>query len=446
MSAAPKITALRSEHVTLAAAADAFLATPGTANPNTHRAYASAIDRTIAWLGRHRPLAEIADAEIGHALAALWGRCAPATWNRNRAAITSWLTWCQTKKHWAAPSVPAEAERRKENVDEARAVAKTTIHRLMSRRDIPLREKTLWRILYETAARAAEILALNVEDLDVEHRRAPVRSKGGATEWVYWDRGTAHLLPRLLRLPDGTTRTHGPLFLSERRPVPARRPAAADICPHTGRARLGYDRARVVLEKYASSPPLSRWRVSDSSPNVRTGTRSRAPQPSPAVAVAATTLYFGAHRTDPRGGPSPRPKPWRSAAPRQTRSYLDGKPVPRHRIQALTPSRHNPDRPSSLEANLCNGTGTYAKPLRTCTVSCHDWPARTGLSVRFRSAALRPPDLGAAGGVPPVGDRGLVVAAVGADRVGQRGQAAGQLELVLPPGRRLDVASLAPAR
>ncbi|MFI7640462.1 hypothetical protein [Nonomuraea sp. NPDC049400] len=34
-------------------------------------------------------------------------------------------------------------------------------------------------------------------------------------------------------------------------PGPARRPAAVDICPHTGRARLGYDRARVLLEKYA---------------------------------------------------------------------------------------------------------------------------------------------------------------------------------------------------
>ncbi|MEV0149419.1 MULTISPECIES: tyrosine-type recombinase/integrase [unclassified Nonomuraea] len=41
------------------------------------------------------------------------------------------------------------------------------------------------------------------------------------------------------------------MFLSARRPVPARRPAAVDICPHTGRARLGYDRARVLLEKYA---------------------------------------------------------------------------------------------------------------------------------------------------------------------------------------------------
>ncbi|WP_242454630.1 tyrosine-type recombinase/integrase [Bailinhaonella thermotolerans] len=138
------------------------------------------IDRTIARLGRDRPLADVADAGIGTALAQLWGASAPATWNRNRAAITSWLTWCHTKKHWAAPSVPADAGRRKENADETRAVAKTTIHRLLSRRD--LRERALWRMLYETAARAAEILALNVEDLDLEPRRAPVRFKGGAVE------------------------------------------------------------------------------------------------------------------------------------------------------------------------------------------------------------------------------------------------------------------------
>ena len=251
MSAAPKVAALRGGHISLAAAADAFLATARTANPNTHRAYASAVDRVIALLGRDRPLAEVADAEIGAALTELWGASAPATWNRNRAAVTSWLSWCQAKKHWAAPSVPADAERRRETADETRAVAKTTIHRLLSRRDIPLREKTLWRMLYETAARAAEILALNIEDLNLEGRRAPVRSKGGDVEWVYWDTGTAHLLPRLLRFPDGSARTRGPLFLSMRRPVPARRPAAGDICPHTSRARLGYDRARALLDKHA---------------------------------------------------------------------------------------------------------------------------------------------------------------------------------------------------
>ncbi|WP_307832768.1 site-specific integrase [Planomonospora sp. ID91781] len=250
-AAGQTVTALRGERVDLAAAAEQFLSSTRLANPHTYRAYASAIDRTVALLGPDRLLPEVADDEIGAALTHLWDRCAPATWNRNRAAVASWLTWCRTKKRWAAPCVPDDVERRRETSDETKAVAKTTIHRLLSRRDVPLREKTLWRMLYETAARAGEILALNVEDLDLEGRRAPVRSKGGATEWVYWESGTAHLLPRLLRLPDGSTRTHGPLFLSMRRPVPARRPAAADICPHTGRARLGYDRARVQLEKYA---------------------------------------------------------------------------------------------------------------------------------------------------------------------------------------------------
>ena len=36
-------------------------------------------------------------------------------------------------------------------------------------------------MLYETAARASEILALNVEDLDLEQRQASIRSKGGGT-------------------------------------------------------------------------------------------------------------------------------------------------------------------------------------------------------------------------------------------------------------------------
>ena len=73
-------------------------------------------------------------------------------------------------------------------------------------------------MLYETAARAAEILEIDVQDLDLDNRQAPIRSKGGAIQWVYWDTGTAHLLPRLLRLPGSTSRTSGPLFLSERNP------------------------------------------------------------------------------------------------------------------------------------------------------------------------------------------------------------------------------------
>ena len=252
-AAAGGVAAIRGGAVTVAEAAEAFLSSPRAASPNTRRAYAGVIDRLAAELGPHRQLAAVPGDEIAAALRRLWDTSAPATWNRNRAALVSWLTWCASRKRWPVPQLPADAERRKEHADATRALPRARVDRLLSRRDIPLREKTLWRMLYETAARASEILALNVEDLDLEQRRAPVRSKGGDVEFVYWDIGTAHLLPRLLRLPDGTTRTTGPLFLASRKPVPARRPTARDICPHTGRARLGYDRARVLFKRYTAT-------------------------------------------------------------------------------------------------------------------------------------------------------------------------------------------------
>lgn len=102
-------------------------------------------------------------------------------------------------------------------------------------------------MLYETASRASAVLALNVEDCDLDNRRARVTIKGGHTEWIVWGRGTALLLPRYLR-----GRTHGPLFCSERQPGPARRATTQrrDLCPETGRARLGYDRARVMIKQH----------------------------------------------------------------------------------------------------------------------------------------------------------------------------------------------------
>ena len=41
---------------------------------------------------------------------------------------------------------------------------RTAVQRLLSRRDIPLREKTLRRMLYETAARPAKVLETDVRD------------------------------------------------------------------------------------------------------------------------------------------------------------------------------------------------------------------------------------------------------------------------------------------
>jgi integrase len=242
--------AQRGAVITLQAAADAFLSSPGCENANTRRAYAGVIDKVAIRLGASRRLAEISDDDIGAVLEGEWGTAQESTWNRNRAVANAWLTWCRERQRWSAPAVPGSCERRKEHVDATKDLPKAAIERQLSRRDVPLREKTPWRMLYETAARASEILALDVEQLDLENRRAPIRSKGGEIEWVHWGTGTAHLLPRLLRLPDGSSRSSGPLFLASRKPVPARRPPACDMCPHTGRARLGYDRARILLKNF----------------------------------------------------------------------------------------------------------------------------------------------------------------------------------------------------
>ena len=40
--------------------------------------------------------------------------------------------------------------------------------------DLPVREKTLWRLLYDTAARADEILGLDIGDLDLQNKTATV--------------------------------------------------------------------------------------------------------------------------------------------------------------------------------------------------------------------------------------------------------------------------------
>jgi integrase/recombinase XerD len=96
--------------------------------------------------------------------------------------------------------------------------------------------------LYETAARAQEVLSINVEDLDLENKRVRVRSKGGDTEWLHLQSGSARLLSRLI-----AGRASGPLFLADRRPAPARTPAAADLCSYTCRARLSYRRAEELF-------------------------------------------------------------------------------------------------------------------------------------------------------------------------------------------------------
>ena len=112
-------------------------------------------------------------------------------------------------------------------------------------------------MLYETAARASELLALDLADLDLANRRALVIGKGGRAERVGWETRTARLLPRLLR-----GRTRGPVFLAAIAPAPARQPALADLDPDSGRARLSYRRAAELFSATSGGWTLHQLRHS----------------------------------------------------------------------------------------------------------------------------------------------------------------------------------------
>jgi integrase len=122
--------------------------------------------------------------------------------------------------------------RRKPRPDRTRVLSRAEVERLLTREDISLRERTLWRMLYETAASSAEVLALDIDDLDLSKRCARVRRKGGMVDIIVWQTGTARLPPRLLK-----GRKSGTMFVTERK-ARVQLPAA-DLDP-SGRARLSY--------------------------------------------------------------------------------------------------------------------------------------------------------------------------------------------------------------
>lgn len=204
--------------------------------------------RLAGHLGADRPLAALTAGELDAAVAGLWGTCKPRTWNQRLAVVGSFLAFAR-RRGWPAGDLTLSLDRRRVKVDRTRVPTPAELERLWAKPGVPLLVKTFIRLQYETAARATELLAADIADLDMENRRLRVASKGGDIEWVYFQSGSARLLPRLLR-----GRASGPLFVTELRPGPARAPAAADVCPSTGRVRISYRRMAELVVEHSGWP------------------------------------------------------------------------------------------------------------------------------------------------------------------------------------------------
>ena len=181
----------------LAAAVDAFLSQPDLAV--TRRAK---YRQTLAVLEVELATAPVTGAAIGGVLAQRCPDAAPATWNRNLATVRSFARYCQ-RNGLLDIDGDIVRDRRAEKHDQTRSIPLASLERPWERREVALRECTLGRLLYETAARADEVLRLNVEDLDVAGKRARTRSKGGHTDWLFFGSAIAFVsgaAPRLRAL------------------------------------------------------------------------------------------------------------------------------------------------------------------------------------------------------------------------------------------------------
>ena len=223
--------------VRLADAITAFVATIGP--PNTRRGYATALNRMRQDFGADADTARLDPDRVAGWFTFVWGPSSPQTFNVRLAGLRKAFEYWREQR-WLADDPLTRLRTRPVARDDSRALTRAQIAELLGL-DAALRERVLWRMLYETAARVEELLMLDVPHLDTANRLAVVTRKGGTKDVVVWQTGTARLLPRMLG-----GRRSGPIFLTDRRARPS--VATLDVDPTTGRARLSYRRAAELFD------------------------------------------------------------------------------------------------------------------------------------------------------------------------------------------------------
>jgi integrase len=282
----------------LGEAAAAFLAQPDLA-ASTRRSEQT-LNRLERELGPGQPLGTLTTDQLTSVVTGAWGGRAPATWNRHVATVRSFLGFCR-RRRWLIEDLTVDLERRPEPTDRTKAIPLPQLERLWRHEDVGIREKALWRLLYETAARASEALSINVEDLELDNKRVRVRSKGGDTDWLHFQTGSARLLPRLIagrtpRAPVPHRSRPCPGTRARRgRPLPRHRPGPAELPTRRGAVPRGLE--RVDAASATSLRPHASGRA-EREPAVADG---QEPPHQPAVAAALrpprSRSRRGAHRS-----------------------------------------------------------------------------------------------------------------------------------------------------
>lgn len=256
-------------------AVDAFLAdlaqhrqpTGVLTSPRTVRSYGTALRLVI------EPAAPIAilDTAAGATAArtrftARWGedqdgnaQAAPRTWNARYAAVSAACAYWRDQEWITSDPFAGLAYQPVPRNEPGRTRPRTEIARLLADSHYPVRDRCLWSMLYATAARAEEILTMDVQRLDRRNRIGPVTRKGGLVDQVTWDVRTARLISAMLR-----ERTRGPLFVTDRAAKGARH---GEVRPEhltdDDRGRLSYRQALALFAAATAGLPGGPWTLHD---------------------------------------------------------------------------------------------------------------------------------------------------------------------------------------
>ncbi len=221
---------------TVADAADAFLAR-ATA-PTTRRSYGQTMSALTAAYG-DRPLEVLDGPAVAERTADTWERCAGhlEPTHRHAALVQRLLPPHRLAagrplcRPGAAPGADRPHQGRRRHL----------LERLFRREDVPVREKCLWRLLYETPARRTS--SPSTSRTSTWTTSAPARSPKAVT-------------------PSGCISSPAPpacypASSPDARPAHCSSPIAAphppatvDVCPVTGKGRLSYERTEYLFKRH----------------------------------------------------------------------------------------------------------------------------------------------------------------------------------------------------
>lgn len=205
----PALRAVPELSVSLVDAVASYLGTldhPESAG--TRRQYSATLMRLARDLGLDRDVSSVTPAELAAWMKRVHGENKPATWNRARNCLrAAWAYWadCGWVRAKSGPKWPVLA--RKEHEAWSRAIPGEVMRDLLTDPGLPLRERALWLLAYDSAGRISEVLSLRIEEIDQRGRRASITGKGDKPRVIVWTEVTARVLATWIG-----DRAEGPLF------------------------------------------------------------------------------------------------------------------------------------------------------------------------------------------------------------------------------------------